>query len=58
MDKHSPKEDWIAILTGAFLVAQGIFSSVRRVVDWWYHGLAAFAQSIHPAIFWHTLLYD
>ena len=25
MDKHSPKEDWIAILTGTFLVAQGIF---------------------------------
>ncbi|MBU2898436.1 YitT family protein [Vibrio hepatarius] len=25
MDKHSPKEDWMAILTGSFLVAQGIF---------------------------------
>lgn len=25
MEKHSRKEDWIAILTGTFLVAQGIF---------------------------------
>ncbi|GLT16792.1 membrane protein [Vibrio zhanjiangensis] len=25
MSKHSTKEDWIAILTGTFLVAQGIF---------------------------------
>ncbi|WP_070968581.1 YitT family protein [Vibrio sonorensis] len=25
MEKHSYKEDWIAILTGSFLVAQGIF---------------------------------
>ncbi|MGD8112443.1 YitT family protein [Vibrio sp. TRT 21S02] len=25
MEKHSRKEDWIAILTGTFLVAQGVF---------------------------------
>ncbi len=25
MEKHSTKEDWIAILTGTFIVAQGIF---------------------------------
>ena len=25
MEKHSLKEDWIAILTGTFLVAQGVF---------------------------------
>lgn len=25
MEKHSHKEDWIAILTGTFLVAQGVF---------------------------------
>ncbi|MCL9773259.1 YitT family protein [Vibrio methylphosphonaticus] len=25
MEKHSRKEDWIAILTGTFIVAQGIF---------------------------------
>ncbi|MGC9401588.1 YitT family protein [Vibrio genomosp. F10] len=25
MEKHSSKEDWIAILTGTFLVAQGVF---------------------------------
>lgn len=25
MEKHSTKEDWIAILTGTFLVAQGVF---------------------------------
>lgn len=25
MEKHSQKEDWIAILTGTFVVAQGIF---------------------------------
>ncbi len=25
MDKHTRKEDWIAILTGTFLVAQGVF---------------------------------
>ncbi|KIE20602.1 membrane protein [Vibrio sinaloensis] len=25
MEKHSRKEDWVAILTGTFLVAQGVF---------------------------------
>ncbi len=25
MEKHTKKEDWIAILTGTFLVAQGVF---------------------------------
>ncbi|QSA20056.1 YitT family protein, partial [Vibrio furnissii] len=25
MEKHTRKEDWIAILTGTFLVAQGVF---------------------------------
>ncbi|MFA0675850.1 YitT family protein, partial [Vibrio sp. 10N.222.51.A6] len=25
MEKHSRKEDWVAILTGTFLVALGVF---------------------------------
>ena len=49
MAKHSSKEDWIAILTGAFIVAQGVFFlQSAHLLTGGTTGLALLASQILP----------
>ncbi|CAH8219781.1 Membrane protein [Vibrio aestuarianus] len=52
MEKHSRKEDWIAILTGTFLVAQGIFFlQSAHLLTGGTTGLALLLSQFVPASF-------
>jgi len=52
MEKHSRKEDWIAILTGTFLVAQGVFFlQSASLLTGGTTGLALLASQFVPVSF-------
>jgi uncharacterized membrane-anchored protein YitT (DUF2179 family) len=52
MEKHSKKEDWIAILTGTFLVAQGVFFlQSASLLTGGTTGLALLASQFVPVSF-------
>ena len=52
MEKHSPKEDFIALLTGTFLVAQGVlFLHQAHLITGGTAGLALLLNKIFPVSF-------
>lgn len=52
MEKHTHKEDWIAILTGTFLVAQGVyFLQSANLLTGGTTGLALLVSQFVPASF-------
>ncbi|PMH37587.1 hypothetical protein BCU68_07720 [Vibrio sp. 10N.286.49.B3] len=52
MEKHTLKEDWIAILTGTFLVAQGVFFlQSANLLTGGTTGLALLVSQFIPATF-------
>ncbi|MEK6163241.1 YitT family protein, partial [Vibrio cholerae] len=52
MEKHSHKEDWIAILTGTFLVAQGVyFLQAGQLLTGGTTGLALLMTQFLPLTF-------
>ncbi len=56
MEKHSHKEDWIAILTGTFLVAQGVyFLQAGQLLTGGTTGLALLMTQVFAADLWRAL---